>query len=92
MNTLMNRIIMVILSVMLSVACSSGEFNGSGDNLDGSESFGKILPVMDWGIDKQTIKSMQSNELELEIETDSYLRYTNNQKNVVLGYNFENDK
>ncbi len=92
MNTLMNRIIMVILSVMLSVACSSVEFNGSGDNLDGSESFGKILPVMDWGIDKQTIKSMQSNELELEIETDSYLRYTNNQKNVVLDYNFENDK
>lgn len=92
MNTRMNKIMMVVLSALLFVACSSDEPNiNNNNNPNESGLFGEILPTIDWGIDMQVVKSMQPSELNLITETDNHLRYINNQKNIVLDYSFEND-
>lgn len=94
MNTRMNKFIMVILSAILFVACSSDEpdINNNGNNPNESELFGEILPTTDWGIALQEVKSMQSSELYLITETANYLRYINEQQDIVIDYNFENGK
>ncbi len=90
----MNKFIMVILSAILFVACSSDEpdINNNGNNPNESELFGEILPTTDWGIALQEVKSMQSSELYLITETANYLRYINEQQDIVIDYNFENGK
>lgn len=81
---------MVLLSAMLFVACNKDTNNANSNDNFGQ--FGEILPTIDWGSDMQKVKSMQSSELNLITETDSCLRYINNQRNIVIDYNFKNDK
>ncbi len=90
MNKAINKIMAVILSAATLVSCSNDEPNINGNGHAGE--FGEILPTIDWGIDMQDVKSRQRSELDLIMETDSHLRYIDNERNIVLDYKFENDR
>lgn len=76
------------------ISCNSDEpnINNNGNGTTESGLLGEILPTTDWGLNVQEVKSIQDIGLDLIIETDSHLRYTINQQNIVLDYNFENGK